>query len=1166
MATSKFLDADGVKIFWDKCNATFLPKDTAANSAVKLQNARNFKITDGENFGNEINFDGSADVTLNLPKKIKAEIDGNAKTATTLDTPRTIQANLQSSDAVNFDGSENIKIGVTGILPEEKGGTGKNNLDDVITGKAKKAIILESARKIQIDLSSTTAANFNGSVDINPGVKGILEVANGGTGNSVGNAISATKLLNPRTLTIQDYLAVNTGKTATFDGTENILLKLPETIQGNLTGNATTSTKAEQDFDGNIISKTYAKIENPELKGTPQAPTAEPNNDSKQIATTAFVAEAIRRLVGTSPATLDTLSEIAAAINQDENFATTIANELSKKQNKNDALTSISNLQTSADKMIFTTAQNVFDTATLTEFARTLLDDTDATTARNTLNALGKNENAISATIAENCSGNSKTASKLETAKNITISDDENFGTAVSFDGSENIILNLPNKIKAEIDGNSKTADKLKNARNFKITDGENFGNEINFDGSENATLNLPNKIKAEIDGNSATTSKFQTPRSIQTNLEKDSATNFDGTENIKIGVTGILPMEHGGTGKNNLNEVTVGAAIQATKDSKGNIISEKYLPKFEKFSITIPSSDWLINSDHDNYNYCQILEIENITPDDVVNINLIPESHGIAITCGLCATIEISNGFITLFSKTLPTEEIFGEYYILKGAATGKNLGYGAINTSTSQREIIYVTPEQDGTLTYTGGELRPIWKNYDPTKLLISGETSGIDAKTYAVNFTPIGNCTWSDDTRTPRRQIWKINKGVIQIPEQIETLIYNGEIQTPNLKNYDENKMTLSGDISKTDAGIYIAYATPKENFKFEDDADKKIFSWLIEKAPLEFSIDKNSLSLGNANITEEILINRSGDGIISAISADSSVATVTLDENKIKVTAVATGHTEIIIQFAEGTNYFSDGTIVEVETSIIKPLNQCTPIEILDAVKSEKAVDAWKIGDKTASIILNGDIGAALTLNNFEICARIIGFNHNSQLETGGKSSVHFALDLTVDGKNVALCDSNFDSASASGVEYFQHNLKNGTNTGGWTESNIRTKILADIFNALPQDWQEIISVCTKYTGNNATQDKMFLLSEFEIFGRQDYADDTEQNFQAQYDYFKAGNDTIHYKHNETSTPCYWWLRTPQANNDTSFCRVDVSGDENTYNALYSLGVVPCFVVW
>ncbi len=101
------------------------------------------------------------------------------------------------------------------------------------------------------------------------------------------------------------------------------------------------------------------------------------------------------------------------------------------------------------------------------------------------------------------------------------------------------------------------------------------------------------------------------------------------------------MKVENGGTGKNNLDEITVGAAIKATKDSAGNVIAEKYLPKFEKISITISTVDWQINSDHENFNYAYFWAIEGVTPNNIFNINLAPESHGVAIICGLCATVE---------------------------------------------------------------------------------------------------------------------------------------------------------------------------------------------------------------------------------------------------------------------------------------------------------------------------------------------------------------------------------------------------------------------------------------------------------------------------------------------------------------------------------------------
>jgi hypothetical protein len=74
-----------------------------------------------------------------------------------------------------------------------------------------------------------------------------------------------------------------------------------------------------------------APLANPALTGTPTAPTAAKGTNSTQIATTAFVEAAITALVDSSPATLDTLNELAAALGDDPNFATTMINALAGK-------------------------------------------------------------------------------------------------------------------------------------------------------------------------------------------------------------------------------------------------------------------------------------------------------------------------------------------------------------------------------------------------------------------------------------------------------------------------------------------------------------------------------------------------------------------------------------------------------------------------------------------------------------------------------------------------------------------------------------------------------------------------------------------------------------------------------------------------------------------
>ncbi|EOZ8478029.1 phage tail protein [Shigella flexneri] len=75
----------------------------------------------------------------------------------------------------------------------------------------------------------------------------------------------------------------------------------------------------------------YAPKESPTLTGTPKAPTPAEGNNTTQVATTAFVQAALTALINGAPATLDTLKEIAAAINNDPNFSTTINNALALK-------------------------------------------------------------------------------------------------------------------------------------------------------------------------------------------------------------------------------------------------------------------------------------------------------------------------------------------------------------------------------------------------------------------------------------------------------------------------------------------------------------------------------------------------------------------------------------------------------------------------------------------------------------------------------------------------------------------------------------------------------------------------------------------------------------------------------------------------------------------
>lgn len=97
------------------------------------------------------------------------------------------------------------------------------------------------------------------------------------------------------------------------------------------------------DINGTVIAVDFSTVlpkNNAELTGAPTAPTAAAGSSTTQIATTAFVQSAITSLIGAAPGALDTLKELADALGNDPNFATTLttalAGKLAKTENLND--------------------------------------------------------------------------------------------------------------------------------------------------------------------------------------------------------------------------------------------------------------------------------------------------------------------------------------------------------------------------------------------------------------------------------------------------------------------------------------------------------------------------------------------------------------------------------------------------------------------------------------------------------------------------------------------------------------------------------------------------------------------------------------------------------------------------------------------------------------
>ena len=223
--------------------------------------------------------------------------------------------------------------------------------------------------------------------------------------------------------------------------------------------------------------------------------------------------------------------------------------------------------------------------------------------------------------------------------------------------------------------------------------------------------------------------------------------------------------------------------------------------------------------------------------------------------------------------------------------------------------------------------------------------------------------------------------------------------------------------------------------------------------------------------------------------------------------------------------------------------------------------------WAVGD-CKQITMNGNVSDGLTLTNYTAWVFIIGFNHNAEREGNGITFQGFKA--TDNGTDVCLVDSGYNSNKTSGTWFNMNN--SATNSGGWQASLMRGNVMPLIKAAFPADLKAVIKTSTIFTapdtGNielTATQDEVFLLAEYEVFGTRTNASTQEPNYLKQYSYYSAGNSKVKYKHNATETVALWWERSPFSDTSNRFCAVTDDGSTNSNTATRSRGVSPCFKV-
>ena len=203
------------------------------------------------------------------------------------------------------------------------------------------------------------------------------------------------------------------------------------------------------------------------------------------------------------------------------------------------------------------------------------------------------------------------------------------------------------------------------------------------------------------------------------------------------------------------------------------------------------------------------------------------------------------------------------------------------------------------------------------------------------------------------------------------------------------------------------------------------------------------------------------------------------------------------------------------------------------QIIEACHNNAVPDTWEVADQKF-----------MTINGVDYQIDIIGKNHDDYSDGSGKAPLTFQLhDCYADTKQMN---------------------KGRTNVGGWGSCDMRITHLPAILALMPaavqsgiREVNKLTSAGNKTTTINTTANKLFLLSEIEIYGSIHYSASGEGT---QYDYYKAGNSKIK---NADSPKNGWWNRSPIASNAISFCRVNSQGDASYYSADTSCGVAFAF---
>jgi len=356
-------------------------------------------------------------------------------------------------------------------------------------------------------------------------------------------------------------------------------------------------------------------------------------------------------------------------------------------------------------------------------------------------------------------------------------------------------------------------------------------------------------------------------------------------------------------------------------------------------------------------------------------------------------------------------------------------------------------------------------------------------------------------------------------IPYPDQLNELVYSGEVQRPEWSSVDE-QVTISGVLEATLAGTYETLFTPKEFYRWEDGTtEQKAVRWTIQKAPGVAELSDETVELKTAGETQIVTVSVRENAVISAVCEDVSVAEVSVNGSDVTVTAAGSGSTVIRITVAETDNYLQTEILLSAKVSTYSEIfadNDWS--RIAAACQSGQIPDTWNVGDSKTMVILTDDGEEAL----YQV--DIIGKNHD-EYKGGGTAPLTLMLHEVLDAK------------------YSMNN--DDDNTGGFGAMKMSVETLPNILLRIPEEVRNAIKPVVKtfaaYGGTFVGMSfHLFLPSIVEVAGEAKAEEKGEGHLEEgiQYEYFQTEE---HRKKTIGSMAATWWTRSSDLEyNDAFWC--------------------------